>query len=399
MSEAVRSILHVDMDAFYASVEEREDPSLKGKPVIVGGSTSGRGVVSAANYVARRFGVHSAQPAALAARLCPEGIFIPPRHKLYAEVSRKIHSVFQAYTPLIEPLALDEAFLDITASQGLFGHAKDIAGRIKSEILETTELVASVGLAPNKFLAKVASDVDKPNGFVVVAPGEERAFLDPLPVTRVWGVGRRTAEVLERLGVRTIGDLHRQSDELLDEMFGQYGARLRQLSMGIDDRPVVAEHEAKSISHETTFGADVDDASTMRVWLLDLAEQVGARARRLRLKGRTVFIKVRFNDFKTLTRSMTLDHQTHVSREIRDSVDELFSNRLGVNLRPVRLLGVGLSGFDERESPQADLFGQPQQDDEVKLDSVLDEVRSKFGTSALRRGRDPRHDQPKSKGE
>ena len=246
--------------------------------------------------------------------------------------------------------------------------------------------MASVGLAPNKFLAKVASDVDKPNGFVVVAPGEERTFLDPLPVTRVWGVGKRTAEVLERLGVRTIGDLHRQSDELLDEMFGQYGTRLRQLSMGIDDRPVVAEHEAKSISHETTFGADVDDASTMRVWLLDLAEQVGARARRLRLKGRTVFIKVRFNDFKTLTRSMTLDHQTHVSREIRDSVDELFSNRLGVNLRPVSCWGWGLSGFDERESPQADLFGQPQQDDEVKLDSCS----TRSGPSsapALRRGR------------
>ena len=169
--------------------------------------------------------------------------------------------------------------------------------------------------------------------------------------------------------------------------------------MGIDDRPVVAEHEAKSISHETTFSTDVDDARTMRVWLMDLAEQVGARARRLQLKGRTVFIKVRFNDFKTLTRSMTLDHQTHVSREIRDAVDELFSNRLGLQLRPVRLLGVGLSGFDERESPQADLFGQRPQDDEVKLDSVLDEVRSKFGTTALRRGRDPRHHQPKSTGE
>ena len=183
------------MDAFYASVEEREDPSLKGKPVIVGGSTTGRGVVSAANYVARRFGVHSAQPAMLAARLCPEGIFIPPRHKLYAEVSREIHSVFEAYTPLIEPLALDEAFLDITASQGLFGEAKDIAGRIKSEILARTELVASVGVAPNKFLAKVASDVEKPDGFVVVAPGEERDLSGPAsshPRMGRWKAHRRS---------------------------------------------------------------------------------------------------------------------------------------------------------------------------------------------------------------
>jgi DNA polymerase IV len=385
-----RRILHVDMDAFYASVEEREDPTLVGKPVVVGGPVNGRGVVSAANYVARQYGVHSAMPAALAARLCPQAIFIKPRHSLYAEASRHIHAVFADYTPLVEPLALDEAFLDITGSQALFGSAADIARRIKSEILESTQLVASVGLAPNKFLAKVASDIDKPDGFVEVKFGEERGFLGPLPVTRVWGVGRRTAEILERLGVNTISDLRGQPDDLLTELFGQYGARLRALADGVDDRPVVPEHEAKSISHETTFGVDVTDKNTMHVWLIDLADQVASRARRLGLKGRTIMIKVRFGDFRTLTRSMSLPARTQLTKDVRDAVNELFVNRLGVELKPVRLLGVGLSGFDAIETPQADLFGDQDREHEEQVDAVLDKIRNRFGGTALRRGRNPR---------
>lgn len=387
-----RWILHLDMDAFYASVEEREDPGLVGKPVIVGGPAEGRGVVSAANYEARRFGVHSAQPSALAARLCPHGVFIAPRHGLYSEVSRDVHQVLERYTPLIEPLALDEAFLDITGSQALFGDAVDIAARIKREVLDATRLVASVGLAPNKFLAKLASDVRKPDALVIVRRGEERAFLDPLPVTRVWGVGRRTASILERIGVTTIADLRRQSDELLNEVFGHSGARLRELAEGQDDRPVVPDHEARSVSHETTFSDDVDSRDTLRLWLLDLADQVSARCRRLELEGRTVNIKVRFDDFRTITRSITLPRPTSVSSEVRAAVEELFGPRLGVPLRPVRLVGVGLAGFDGAAAPQADLFGDPDRERAISLDAVLDRARNRFGTAALRRGRDPKGD-------
>lgn len=384
-----RRILHVDMDAFYASVEEREDPALVGKPVVVGGPVDGRGVVSAANYEARRFGVHSAQPAALAARLCPHAVFIKPRHRLYAAVSRDIHAVMARYTPLIEPLSLDEAFLDVTNSQRLFGPAHGIAVRIKAEILSSTSLVASVGLAPNKFLAKLASDIQKPDALVVVLPGTEQAFLDPLPVTRVWGVGRRTAQTLSRLNVRTIADLRHMSDELLAEVFGQHGTRLRELAHGIDNRPVVPEHEARSVSHETTFADDVSDPGILRMWLLDLADQVTARCRRLDMEGRTVSIKVRFNTFRTITRSHTLTRPTNLTRDVREAADELFANRLGQPLEPVRLIGVGLAGFQQFEMPQADLFGDPQREHEQVVDSVMDNVRSRFGDTALRRGRSP----------
>jgi DNA polymerase IV len=388
MEAAQREILHVDMDAFYASVEEREDPSLVGKPVIVSGAPDGRGVVSAANYVARQFGVHSAMPAARAYRLCPNGVFLPPRHQLYAEVSKDIHSVFHEYTPLVEPLALDEAFLDVTGSMRLFGPSIDIARSIKRQILERTHLVASVGLAPNKFLAKLASDVRKPDALVWVKVGEQQAFLDPLPASRIWGVGKRTVEVLERIGVHTIADLRSQPTALLEELFGKQGDHISRLSRGEDDRPVIAEHSARSISHEKTFAEDVGDRATMRAWLLELADQVASRARRLQLRGRTIQIKVRFGDFTTITRSYTLPRATDSSREIRAAVDELFAERLGVALRPVRLLGAGLSGFDEVQE-QADLFAEVDNERDQKLDTVVDQARGRFGRSALRRGLAP----------
>lgn len=384
-----REILHVDMDAFYASVEEREDPSLVGQPVIVSGAPDGRGVVSAANYVARKFGVHSAMPAARAYRLCPHGVFIPPRHKLYAEVSRQIHAVFHEFTPLVEPLALDEAFLDVTGSTRLFGTGLEIARCIKAQILSRTQLVASVGLAPNKFLAKLASDVRKPDALVWVKPGEEQAFLDPLPAGRIWGVGKRTREVLERIGVRTIADLRAQPPALLEELFGKQGDHIARLSRGEDDRAVIAEHAARSISHETTFAEDVADAATMRAWLLELADQVASRARRLELKGRTAHIKVRFGDFSTITRSHTIDRATNSSRALRAAVDHLFTERLGVELRPVRLLGAGMSGFDHREE-QVDLFTEAGTERDQKLDDVVDRARGRFGSEALRRGVAPK---------
>ncbi|MEM7407023.1 MAG: DNA polymerase IV [Pseudomonadota bacterium] len=388
MSE--RQILHVDMDAFYASVEERENPDLVGKPVIVAGAPRGRGVVSAANYVAREYGVRSAMPAAQALRLCPHGVFIPPRHALYAEVSRQIHRIFRYYTPLVEPLALDEAFLDVTASRRLFGPGFEIARRIKGEILQRTQLVASVGIAPNKFLAKLAGDVRKPDALVEVLPGEEQAFLDPLPASRIWGLGRRSVETLERIGVKTIADLRSQPESLLQELFGRTGEHVARLARGVDARPVVAEHEARSLSHETTFSVDLAEPGVMRAWLLELADQVASRARRAGLSGRTATIKVRFASFKTITRSQTFEQPTHSSRALRGAVDVLFKERLNVALEPVRLLGVGLSGFDQAQAVQDDLFGDADAVRDQEIDSVVDRARGRFGRDALRRGLAPR---------
>ena len=266
-------ILHCDMDAFYASVEERERPELVGQPVIVGGEK--RGVVAAANYVARKYGIHSAMPAVTAHRLCPHGIFLPPRIGYYAEVSHQIREIFERFTPLVEPLSLDEAFLDVTGSEPLFGSAAEIGQKIKQTIHQELRLVVSVGVASNKFLAKIASDIGKPDGFVVVEPGQEQEFLDPLPVERLWGVGKQGSKVFERLGIRTIGQLRQWPMETLVSRFGSQGEYLWQLAHGIDDRPVVPEREAKSISHETTFEEDVDDMEVLRAWLLDLTEQVG----------------------------------------------------------------------------------------------------------------------------
>ena len=297
-------ILHCDMDAFYASVEERERPELVGKPVIVGGSPEKRGVVSAANYVARKYCVHSAMPAATARWLCPQGIFLPPRISYYAEISRQIREIFERFTPLVEPLSLDEAFLDVTGSEKLFGSAAEIGQKIKLTVREEIGLVVSVGVAPNKFLAKIASDLNKPDGFLVVEKVQE--FLDPLPVERLWGVGKQSSKVFERLGIRTIGQLRQWPVETLVSRFGSQGKHLWQLAHGIDDRPVVPEREAKSISHETTFEHDVDDQDVLRAWLADLTEQVGWRLRRHGLRGRTVRLKVRFADFSTITRSQTL---------------------------------------------------------------------------------------------
>ena len=246
-------ILHVDMDAFYASVEEREDPSLRGKPLIVGGSAEGRGVVAAANYAARKFGVHSAMPAARAKQLCPQAVFIKPRIDYYATVSRQIREIFESFTSQIEPLSLDEAFLDVSGSESLFGASAQIGRQIKQLIRERLQLVASVGVAPNKFLAKIASDLEKPDGFVIVEADQIQAFLDPLPVGRLWGVGKVTGRAFERLGIRTIGQLRQLSVESLDELFGTAGEHYWRLAHGIDDRRVTPDREAKSISNETTF--------------------------------------------------------------------------------------------------------------------------------------------------
>jgi DNA polymerase-4 len=287
-------ILHCDMDAFYASVEERDRPELVGKPVIVGGTPEKRGVVSAANYVARRYGVHSAMPAVTAHRLCPQGIYLPPRIDYYAEVSAQIRAIFERFTPLVEPLSLDEAFLDVTGSEHLFGPAVEIGRKIKQAIRQEIRLVVSAGVAPNKFLAKIASDLKKPDALVVVEPDKVQEFLDPLPVERLWGVGKQSSKVFQRLGIHTVGQLRQWPLDVLQARFGTSGEHLWKLAHGRDDRPVVREREAKSISHETTFEHDIADLEVLRAWLVDLTEQVGCRLRRHGLRGRTVQLKVRF---------------------------------------------------------------------------------------------------------
>ena len=378
-------ILHCDMDAFYASVEERERPELVGKPVIVGGTPEQRGVVSAANYVARRYGVHSAMPSVVAHRLCPHGVYLPPRISYYAEASRQIREIFERFTPLVEPLSLDEAFLDVGGSEGLFGSAAEIGQKIKQTVHQETRLVVSVGVAPNKFLAKIASDFKKPDGFFVVEPGEVQAFLDPLPVERLWGVGKQGSKVFQRLGIRTIGQLRQWPIDTLVSNFGSHGEHLWRLAHGIDDEPVVPEREAKSISHETTFEEDIADLEILRAWLVDLTEQVGWRLRRHGLKGRTVHLKVRFADFSTITRSQTLPEPTDITHVLWQAADDMLCQRLPTGHLPVRLVGMGVSGFDNPGLVQGLLFDQDERKKQAGLDVAADQIRERFGSSALRR--------------
>ena len=390
-------ILHVDMDAFYASVEERDQPELVGKPVIVGGTPEGRGVVAAANYEARKFGVHSAMPAATAKRLCPHAVFLRSRMGHYAAVSDQIRAIFERYTPLVEPLSLDEAFLDVTGSLPLYGSAVTIGQCIKQDIRDRLSLVASVGVAPNKFLAKIASDLEKPDALVTVDPERVQEFLDPLPVGRLWGVGQVTGKVFDRLDVRTIGQLRQMPVELLRQHFGNGGDHLWELAHGIDERPVIAEQEAKSISHEKTFARDLEDPEVLHAWLLELSEQVGCRLRRNGLKGRTVQLKVRFDDFRTVTRAQTLPGPTDVTQEIWQTVTTMLTERMPSRRLRVRLLGVGVSGLGQHKKVQLSLFPDPEHERQARLDEVADNIKEKFGSTSLQRALGLLHDiEPKS---
>ena len=383
-------ILHVDMDAFYASVEERERPELVGRPVVVGGTPEGRGVVAAANYEARKFGIHSAMATSTALRLCPDVVVLPVRMSHYAEVSRQIRDIFFRYTPLVEPLSLDEAFLDVSGCESLFGTAAKIARLIKAEIMEETSLVASVGVAPNKFLAKIASDVEKPDGLVIVPPDQIQSFLDPLPVGRIWGVGKVTGGVFDRLGIHTIEQLRQRSVETLRTDFGTQGEHFWNLARGIDDRTVVPDREAKSISHETTFATDIADRDLSRAWLLDLTEQIMRRLRRKNDQARTVHLKIRFANFRTITRSRTLSSPTDVTAEVWQVAKELHDAALSGNQLSVRLIGVGVSNFSGDQLVQQTLFdADPESQEHAKqrkLDAVSDAVRDKFGSSSLSKG-------------
>jgi len=390
-------ILHVDMDAFYASIEERDRPEVAGKPVIVGGTPEQRGVVAAANYAARHYGIHSAMSAAAARRLCPQGVFLRPRIGDYAEVSLKIREIFERFTPLVEPLSLDEAFLDVTGSEHLFGTAPEIGRKIKLAIKKEIRLVASVGVAPNKFLAKIASDLEKPDGFVVVAADRVEEFLDPLPVDRLWGIGRQGNKAFEALGIHTIGQLRKLPVSVLRRRFGASGQLLWQLSRGLDERPVVPEREARSISHETTFEQNIDDFEILQAWLLQLTEQVGCRLRRHGLRGRTVQLKVRFADFSTITRSQTLPEPSNITQDLWKMAEELFCRRLPPDHPPVRLLGMGVSGLDGSGLAQGMLFDQAERQKQARLDAVTDQLKDRFGAGTVRRGSTPELGKPPKK--
>lgn len=381
-------ILHIDMDAFFASVEERERPELKGRPVVVGGSPERRGVVAAASYTARQFGIHSAMPMARAMKLCRQLIVLPGNFSLYASVSRQIRDIFLRYTPLVEPLSLDEAFLDVTDSERLFGTAETIGRRIKQEILDELHLTASVGVARNKFLAKLASDLDKPDGFVIVPPGTEQAFLDPLPVRRLWGVGKAGERQLHDLGITTIADLRRLDRQFLHKQLGAWGDHLALLSRGIDSRAVVPEHRARSISNETTFAEDVSEEEVLRAVVVDLAEQVGQRLRTGDYQGRTVQLKLRLADFTTLTRSRTLSRPTSQTREIWTTAVELLEQALPRGRFAIRLLGVGVSGLQGGETQQGSLFEDERDRQQGRIDRLSDSINERFGDRLMRRATD-----------
>jgi DNA polymerase-4 len=385
MTPGLMTILHADMDAFYASVEQRDRPELRGRPVVVGG-VGGRGVVSAASYEARRFGVHSAMPMATARRLCPDGVFLPVRMRHYAEVARQIRDILLSFTPLVEPLSLDEAFLDVRGCEGLCGPAPAAARRIKERVKDETGLVASVGVAPNKFLAKLASDLGKPDGLVVVPPGKVAEFLAPLPVGRVWGVGAKGEKRLRALGVRTIGQLAALPERVLADHLGEVGRRAWQLAHGRDDRAVVPDREAKSISTETTFAEDIGDRAALRTWLLDLVDQLGGRLRHEGLRARTVELKVRSADFRTRTRSVSLGEATDLTEALWRAALGLFERTVVGEVLPVRLLGVGASGLTRDPLAQGDLFDDGGRRRRAALDRAIDAIRRQLGPEAIRCG-------------
>jgi DNA polymerase-4 len=377
------TILHVDLDAFFAAIEQRDRPELRGRPIAVGGGgANDRGVVSAASYEARRFGVHSALPLRTAARLCPELTFVPVDGRKYSRVSKQVMEILRRYTPALEQISIDEAFLDVHGSEALHGTPTDMARSIKATILGELELTASVGVATTKLVAKVASDLEKPDGLVVVAPGAEAEFLAPLPISRLWGVGGKTAGVLGEFGVRTIGDLAALPDDLLARRFGKMGPVLALRARGVDPSPVSGAEPARSVSHEHTFDVDTADPEVLERTLLALSEGVAGRLRTGGVKARTIVVKVRDASFRTVSRQRTLPEPT-------DQTEAVFAAALDL-ARPqfrgtrVRLLGVGASHLGEGE--QMGLFGA-EDERRRKVTAAADAIRQRYGARAIRRAR------------
>lgn len=385
MSSPARSVLHVDMDAFYASIEQRDNAALRGKPLVVGG-TSNRGVVAAASYQAREFGVRSAMPIAEALRRCPHLLRVKPRMSHYRSVSRQIFTVFREFTPSVEGLSLDEAFLDVTASVTLFGSPEKIAAAVKAQVLEVTGLTSSVGVAENKLVAKIASDLDKPDGLTVVLPADYKTRLDPLPVAVIPGIGPQTLKRLSAAGIATVRELRTADERRLEPIFGRYTKRTRERASGIDDRPVVSSRAEKSISAEETYDTDLDCREQMDRELLRLTERTAARLRKANLAANTVQIKIRQSDFTTHTRQRKVrpasngtDQIYAVAREILDVWLAKFPDAR------IRLLGVG--GSDLAPLHQPDLFAPEPEESTKPIDRAVDKIRDRFGDEALGRAR------------
>jgi DNA polymerase-4 len=378
----MRAILHIDMDAFYASVEEQDRPELKGKPLIVGG-TSGRGVVAAANYAVRRFGVRSAMPMREALRRCPEAICVHPRMARYKEVSEQVFAIFHEFTPLVEGLSLDEAFLDVTSSQQLLGSAESIGSEIRRRIRKRTGLTASVGIAPNKLLAKIASDLNKPDGMCRIGADNVRDILDGLPIEKLFGVGPKTLPAAHAAGIRSFRDLRLAGDEVLWRAFGKHGKSMRERACGLDDRPVEPNREEKSISAEETFATDIRGVAPLAVQLLRLADRAASRLRAQKLAAGRVSVKIRRGDFTTYTRQRALGRPTQDTAVVSAVAQVLLEQWLASQPdAAVRLLGVGVS--DLQMSVQADLFGGSPAEGS-RLDTAIDGIRDRFGSGILTR--------------
>ncbi|MBQ3205223.1 MAG: DNA polymerase IV, partial [Peptococcaceae bacterium] len=372
------------MDAFYASIEQRDNPELVGKPVIIGGKV-GRGVVSTASYEARKYGVRSAMPISEAVRRCPDGIYIPPNIPKYRAVSEQIMNIFHRYTPDVEAISLDEAFVDVTGSQKLFGSAEQIGRAIKQSIYEELQLTASVGLAYNKFLAKLASDLDKPDGFYIVMPEDLQEKIWPLSIRRMMGVGHKTADMLERMGVKTIGQLAVMDSGLLEHIFGKAGVQMHELANGIDARMVESVREAKSFGRETTFPTDISDQYTLETVLFTLADDVCHSLRSHHVKGRTVSIKIRYPDFKSITRAITLEQYTSSFEPVYNAAKQLMEKHY-TDGTPVRLIGVTVSNLKQETEiiEQQDLFADQKTVKKVDaLNKVLDNLNDKYGSEIV----------------
>ena len=381
-----RCILHLDMDAFFAAVEQLDHPEYRGKPVVVGADPKGgkgRGVVATASYEARKFGIHSAMPISLAYKRCPHAIYVRGRYQRYAEVSRQVMAILRDYSPVIEKISIDEAFLDLTGSLKLFGGAEAIARSIKQRIRDELHPTASVGLAPNKFLAKVASDLEKPDGLVVVREGEEKAFLRDLPISRLWGVGKKTEQALRKMNLATIGQLAELPPEQLGQRFGKWGYALWRLANGLDERPVQPWGPQKSISQETTFEEDVADDEEIEKTLFRIADDLARLMRRDGLKGRTVTLKIRLEDFSTFSRSRTLSDFVDSPGILRTVAIDLY-RRFERKHKRVRLVGIGVSQLNSVAGEQLGLFEQETPLDE-RLTRLMDTLKDKFGPDAVQR--------------
>jgi len=392
-----RWIGHVDMDSFFASVEIRDDPSLAGKPVVVGGPPEKRGVVAAASYESRTFGIHSAMPMARALQLCPHLVRVSPRGGRYKEVSDQVFDILRGFSPLLEPLSLDEAFLDLTGTERLLGPPETIGPEIRRRIKGATGLTASVGIAPNKFIAKLASDHRKPDGLTIVPHAEAVRFVQGLPIGRMWGVGDRTGEEMARHGIETIGQFAALGPAQVKQLFGIGALKMHELSWARDDRAVVPDQEPQSISHEITFARNQSSHDVLKGVLLGLCEQVAARLRRHHFLGRIIVLKLRFADFRTITRRQTLGHHTDDAGEIFETAEALLVEGRAASPLSIRLIGVGASGLVEPDQLPLDLFAADPVDARTNaLNATVDRLTERFGREAVRRARSVLSDRPES---